>query len=207
MGRARLPFSPADQVRVLLLGACLAFGCKPQIGDKCSTSTDCSQTGDRLCDISQPSGYCTVFNCEPKGSNAQAACPDGASCIAFASNPSSVSGCASDLGATPYTRTFCLKTCDNGHDCRDGYVCLDPEADLRFGAVDVDGRTKVCVVSFTAAEPVGSSGICTNTSPPPDQFTEGPPVGGGGAADGTAGTGELGSAGTSTAGSGGNDGI
>lgn len=205
MGRARSPFfSPADKLRVLLLGACLAFGCKPQIGDKCTVSTDCSQTGDRLCDISQPGGYCTVFNCEPKGSNAAAACPKEASCIAYASDPSSVPGCESALGATPYTRTFCMKTCDNGHDCRDGYVCADPEDDKRFGAVDVDGRTKVCTVAFSAQEPVGSSDICTKPSPPPDQFTEPPASGFGGASDGTAGAGEPGSSGASNTGAGGN---
>lgn len=204
MGRARLPFSPADHLRVLLLGALVALGCKPQIGDKCTTSTDCSQVGDRLCDISQPSGYCTVFNCEPKGSNAAASCPDGASCVAFGADPSPVASCENALGSTPYTRTFCMKECKNGNDCRDGYVCEDPEADERFSAVDVDGRTKVCMVAFTAQEPQGSSDICTATSPPPDGFPEPEPSGSGGAPDGVAGSGEPGSAGAST-GSGGND--
>ena len=41
------------------------FGCKPKIGEDCATSTDCSISGDRLCDVTQPGGYCTVFNCEP----------------------------------------------------------------------------------------------------------------------------------------------
>jgi hypothetical protein len=43
----------------------LVAGCAPKIGDKCTVSTDCSVSGDRLCDSTQPSGYCTVFNCEP----------------------------------------------------------------------------------------------------------------------------------------------
>ncbi|HKO50071.1 MAG TPA: hypothetical protein VJV79_20210, partial [Polyangiaceae bacterium] len=40
----------------------LALGCTPKIGDDCSVSTNCSTTGDRLCDITQPGGYCTKFN-------------------------------------------------------------------------------------------------------------------------------------------------
>lgn len=211
MGRARLPFSPADHLGLSVLGLLLALGCKPQIGDKCTTSTDCSQVGDRLCDISQPSGYCTVFNCEPKGSNAAASCPDGASCVAFGADPSPVAGCENALGSTPYTRTFCMKECDNGNDCRDGYVCEDPQADERFSAVDVDGRTKVCMVAFSAAAPgstgdTTSSDVCTKTSPPPDEFSEPPASGYGGGPDGPIGS-EPGSAGASAPGSGGNDGI
>lgn len=218
MGRVRSPLSLTDALGLLLLGATILLGCKPQIGDKCTTSTDCSQVGDRLCDISQPGGYCTVYNCEPKGSNAAASCPKEASCIAFGAEPSPVSGCESGLGSTLYTRTFCMKNCDNGNDCRDGFVCEDPEADERFSAVDVDGRTKVCMVAFSAAPPAGSdtgdmsgaagasdrSDICTKTSPTPDEFP-GPP-GSAGGSDGTAGGGEPGSAGGSTAGSGGNGG-
>jgi hypothetical protein len=207
MGRASLPFSAAEKLGIALVWLLAAAGCKPKIGDKCSTSTDCSQTGDRLCDISEPNGYCTIYNCEPKGSNAATSCPDEAACIAFASDPSSVPGCQSALGATPYQRTFCLKRCDNGRDCRDGYTCEDPEADARFGAVDVDGRVKVCMVAFSAKEPTSGSnppenGVCTQLSPAPDAGTEPmEPSGAGGAGentgpDGTAGSAEPGSAGT-----------
>src|SRR5690348_74537 len=46
-----------------LAAALIAVGCLPKIGDHCTTSLDCSQTGQRLCDTTQPDGYCTVFNC------------------------------------------------------------------------------------------------------------------------------------------------
>lgn len=198
MGRASLPFSPAEKLAVALVGALAALGCKPDIGDKCSTSTDCSQMGDRLCDISQPGGYCTIYNCEPRESNASAACPDNASCIAFGAEPSSVPGCQTALGSVPYQRTFCMKICKNNNDCRDGYVCEDPEADPRFGAVDVDGRTKVCAVAFSAGEPNGQNGVCTEQSPSPDAGTPSESAGGG-ATEGTAGA--------TSSGAGGNDGI
>ncbi|MFW5740185.1 MAG: hypothetical protein ACOC1F_07450, partial [Myxococcota bacterium] len=73
--RCRSSFLP-----LLSLSACLAtwmLGCNPKIGDDCTNSTDCSVSGDRLCDTTQPGGYCTVFNCEPD------MCPEEAQCVAF----------------------------------------------------------------------------------------------------------------------------
>src|SRR6188768_1286101 len=71
---------------VTLMGA-VALGCTPQIGDKCTVSTNCSTTGDRLCDVTQPGGYCTKFNCEPGG------CPDDSVCVNFGTTLSPVEGC------------------------------------------------------------------------------------------------------------------
>jgi hypothetical protein len=162
---------PTPHLRLLLaLGLALA-GCAPEIGDPCTTSTDCSQNSDRLCDISQPGGYCTIFNCEPAGSNPAAKCPDEAACVAFAAEASPVDGCANALGSTPYTRSFCLKKCDNGDDCRSGYICVDVEAARNgagshyFSAVNIDGRSKVCVVAFSAppaeaVDPDSSDQVC-----------------------------------------------
>ena len=53
--------SPPSKLLLLLafVGAsATAAGCKPRIGDDCQISTDCSASGDRLCDISAPGGYC-----------------------------------------------------------------------------------------------------------------------------------------------------
>jgi len=95
-------------------------GCTPTIGDKCTLSTDCSIRGDRVCDTSQPDGYCTVPACRGDG------CPDKAACILFRG---SVPGCAYDDRTTARTgRTFCMKTCSSDSDCRDGYVCRDPRS-------------------------------------------------------------------------------
>ena len=69
-------FVRAGRARDLAFTA-LALGCTPSIGDECVTSLDCSQLGDRLCDASQPLGYCTIFNCEPD------ACPEEAICMGF----------------------------------------------------------------------------------------------------------------------------
>ena len=43
-----------------------------EIGDECTTSVDCSPEGDRMCDIAQRGGYCTIRDCTPDS------CPDDA---------------------------------------------------------------------------------------------------------------------------------
>lgn len=97
----------------LVLGAISAVGCKPQIGDSCKLSTDCSVNGDRLCDTSQPEGYCTIFNCEPD------TCPGEAMCVEFHGGPLR----SPDTPPPRLARRFCLASCDSNPDCRPGYVC------------------------------------------------------------------------------------
>lgn len=106
-----------------------AAGCSPQIGDDCGSSIDCDINGTRICDLSQPKGYCTVRNCE------RGTCPDGESvCVEF--NPT-----------TPrLSVTYCMATCGSDSGCRDGdgYRCVDApsigaenldDADARFCAI------------------------------------------------------------------------
>ncbi len=91
---------------IAVLGA--VAGCKPEVGDECTISTDCSITGDRLCDTSQPGGYCTIFNCDATS------CPEESVCVEF--HPSS----------TRFARRFCVRVCDAPSECRPGYVCVAP---------------------------------------------------------------------------------
>src|SRR3954454_15461945 len=113
---SRLLFVALPVVAVVVLAACT-----PEIGDKCVLSTDCSTRGDRLCDTSQPDGYCTQFNC------AKNACPDEAACVLFNSN---VPGCGYDDRAGGYgsrvARSFCVAKCSSNSDCRGGYICANP---------------------------------------------------------------------------------
>lgn len=105
------------------MGALLAglLGCTPEIGDKCRISTDCSVRGDRLCDTSQPGGYCTLLNCGGNG------CPDEASCVLF---NAAIPGCAfsdrSGPAGSRMARSFCMAECESDGDCRSGYACADP---------------------------------------------------------------------------------
>ncbi len=127
----------------------LVLGCSPQIGDSCAISTDCSSQGDRLCDTTQPSGYCTIFNCEPGD------CPNEAICVAFDSNISRAPECADPQGTSRLQRTFCLKKCRKDTGCRMGYECADMlDPDNPWAAVVVEDDPKrggVCVPPFNGA--------------------------------------------------------
>lgn len=99
----------------LALGACIAlalslsFGaCAPEVGDDCETGLDCSAAGTRLCDRTQPGGYCTIQGCE-KGT-----CPEEAVCVQFRPESARLSV------------TYCMYHCEDNGDCRteDGYACM-----------------------------------------------------------------------------------
>jgi hypothetical protein len=136
---------PMTQAVLLVLLGLAAFGCTPKIGDSCTVSTNCSASGDRLCDITEPGGYCTIFNCEPDG------CPADSACINFGTELSSVNLCQSSQGNSPYQRSFCMATCSVDGDCRGGYQCIDLSGTMAnvYGAVlaDNSGNGKVCAVA------------------------------------------------------------
>ena len=100
--------SSSNGVVALAVFALLALvgvsGCKPQIGDACTLSTDCSTLGDRLCDTSMPGGYCTVFGCEANQ------CPSDSLCVEIHPN------------SDRFARRFCLAPCGKQSDCRSGYA-------------------------------------------------------------------------------------
>ncbi len=143
---------------MIICGAAFfAFGCTPHIGDDCTVSTNCSASGDRLCDITEPGGYCTIFNCEPDS------CPDNAICVNFGTQLSSVGQCAVSQGNSPYQRSFCMAACGSDGDCRAGYSCLDlsgkpnpdgsPSNTIGAVAADYTRSSKVCTATNRAADP------------------------------------------------------
>ena len=92
----------------LLIAAALFLvgGCKPQLGDGCDTSRECSANLDRICDRSQPGGYCTIANCEPGG------CSGEGLCVRFQPDEPRLSS------------SWCMLKCGSTKDCdRDEYVC------------------------------------------------------------------------------------
>lgn len=147
--------SPALIAAATLL-ALFAFGCSPKIGDDCNSSTDCSLRGDRLCDSTQPGGYCTVFNCEPDG------CPEEAQCVAFQASLDPV--CVDPQQYPRFRRSFCMKRCENDGDCRDGYDCVNMAGANAWAAIVVDNDpegTKVCVSpQFSVSDPSGVADLC-----------------------------------------------
>lgn len=130
-------FAP-PAIAVLLAGVMPLLGCQPSIGDKCILSTDCSLRGERLCDTSQPGGYCTVFNCRANQ------CPEEAACVMFQPN---VPGCSyNDRQWQRTGRNFCMVRCDSDGDCRSGYVCADPRLAPWGGFIlDDDQNQRVCI--------------------------------------------------------------
>lgn len=130
---------------VLVLGSLAGgFGCKPKIGEDCATSVDCSISGDRICDITQPGGYCTVFNCEPN------LCPDDSVCVAFIEGT-----CSTASVSTRFRRTFCMRTCEDDGDCRGGsYRCVDISRDESRRIVDTNPSSgSICAVPSSSAPP------------------------------------------------------
>ena len=107
--------------------ASLLAGCSPQIGDSCQYSTNCSSQGTRLCDVSMPGGYCTIYNCDPNNT-----CPSESSCVEFNDE------------STTYERRFCLRGCNNDNDCRAGYKCVYNDGDLlsQYNGVMLDNTSK-----------------------------------------------------------------
>jgi len=104
---------------ILLLAGFALAGCKQHIGDSCGSSTDCSVTGERQCDLAQPGGYCTIFSCDPD------TCPEGA-CVEWRFIPSRTA------------ETWCMKTCDYDGNCRAEYSCVFPNQITMSGGFDPD---------------------------------------------------------------------
>jgi hypothetical protein len=135
--RHKLSLTVSAVFALFSLGAC-----GPKFGDGCKNSTDCSVRNDRICDRSQPGGYCTIANCKPGD------CGDDGVCVRF-------------RPAEPRLSTsYCMAKCDSNSDCdRDAYVCksadrlnddmaqkLNDELAEDFAEVlDGSGRSKFCV--------------------------------------------------------------
>src|SRR6478609_5946809 len=200
-----LPLTRLAWLGLGLLTAALALGCTPQIGDKCTVSTNCSTTGDRLCDVTQPGGYCTKFNCEP------GSCPEDSVCINFGTRLSPLQGCASSQANSPYKRSFCMANCSKDNDCREGYACLLAED---FGAVLAEHSSgqRVCAVPLSDAtktayydagpdaDPgMNSTEVCTGSD-------AGPASGGSSSSGGSGGSSSSGGSGGAAAGGAAGDG-
>ncbi|MBI5516184.1 MAG: hypothetical protein HY909_20535 [Deltaproteobacteria bacterium] len=127
------------------------FSCSKAIGDSCTIASDCSINGDRLCDTSQPDGYCIVSGCDP------GSCPDTSLCVAFnAHNPR-------------LSRRFCMAPCAQDSDCRTPlYHCQRPDpAACRVGAPELLPAGRTCNVLLDTPDPSqGVVGWCVQGAPP-----------------------------------------
>ncbi len=129
-------------------------GCAPKIGDSCTRDIDCSKSSsDRRCDQAQPGGYCTTFGCNAN------ACPDKAVCVLY---NAAVPGCSyNDRDPARVGRSFCMASCDEDDDCRDGYVCADPKTTPWYASIlDANTGRKVCSVPVSYARAVVDAPVC-----------------------------------------------
>ncbi|HEX6244989.1 MAG TPA: hypothetical protein VFZ61_28910, partial [Polyangiales bacterium] len=99
--------------RVLALGGLgLSFAaCAPRLGDGCKQGIDCDVRNQRVCDRSQPGGYCTIPNCKPGD------CGDDGVCVRFRPDQPRLSV------------NYCMLKCNSTSDCdRDAYYCRSADA-------------------------------------------------------------------------------
>ena len=127
----------AALVAVLALAG---VGCAPAIGDDCGSALDCSAQGSRLCDRTQPGGYCTIQGCE-KGT-----CPDEAVCVKFRPSEERLAV------------TYCMLKCSDRGDCRD-QLLRAPRPATSAATVDAEilGRASQRFCSIPASMPEATS--------------------------------------------------
>jgi len=157
-------------VAFLALLAFLGLACGKEIGDPCSTNTDCASDSTRDCDLSQPGGYCTINGCDEKSCPGEAVCirvfPYEAARSACTQDSDCVSadlgkcqsdgfcGCGQDADCTSAglclpdgvcvprasERRYCERGCGSNGDCRGGYLCKEAGVKVS-GSVDVQPDT------------------------------------------------------------------
>ena len=86
------------RVSLLLLLFALLPACGSEVGDECSSDSECGNR--RICDRASRGGYCTVSPCSP------GSCPANSVCVEFENEA-----------------TYCMALCDTSDDCRGGYTC------------------------------------------------------------------------------------
>jgi hypothetical protein len=141
---------PAVATLVGIFGLTTMAACGRSIGDSCTTNTDCSPNGDRICDVSQPGGYCTIDGCNDQSCPSEAVCmrffpqqflsrpcspaceDQGDACCQASTgdvtscNPAVATTPACDCASQPAPAT-CPTACPRGRtdDCTADEVCLD----------------------------------------------------------------------------------
>jgi hypothetical protein len=175
---------------VVLAVALSAAACGRQIGDDCQTAVDCDPSGTRICDLSQPGGYCTILGCN------ETTCPSEATCVRnfpaqFLTTPcnpfcedracgtgdgGSDAGCplVCPLNSPPGSPA---DSCPNGptNDCTADEICLDEglcaprSSEMRFCAKvcasNSDCRSGyICRQTGTAGSVVLSATPCIQTA-------------------------------------------
>ncbi len=120
----------------------LIAGCSPQIGNPCASNYNCSIRGNRVCDLSSPHGYCTVYGCD------DGTCPNEAVCVRWRPMESRLSF------------TSCMHRCSADGDCRvdQGYRCYAADG-------VVDEATGEVLAEIVDTGTFADSKFCVATEP------------------------------------------
>jgi hypothetical protein len=154
-----VPYAPPLTMRIAMLAlvaAMMVSGCRMNIGDGCGSSTDCSVTGERQCDLAQPGGYCTVFSCDPD------TCPQGA-CVEWRFVPSRTA------------ETWCMKTCDDDGWCRNEYWCVFPSEIDQQGEWAADlapDERSARIIDLNQFKATAKICVALSAEPPPEDVRE-----------------------------------
>lgn len=129
----------------LLLALALVSACAKKIGDSCKLPSDCDPDGNRVCELNSPDGYCTIPGCD------FGTCPSEAVCVRFFPGLDNAPPCAAQkdcdfdqictvanvCAPRASELRFCMLTCGNDGDCRDGYECRTLELMKEHGGEPV----------------------------------------------------------------------
>jgi hypothetical protein len=139
---------------ILLVGA-LASACSKKIGDGCQTNIDCAQDGTRICDLSQPGGYCTEDGCD------DSSCPSESICVRFFDQKFPTGTCSTPPG----TVGTCNSPPDTVDECRTSGQCLPNELCVVCGPSSSAPEPYACCVPSASerrycAAKCGGNGDC-----------------------------------------------
>lgn len=149
--RHKPSFASLISLALCTLGAALSSGgCAPKLGDGCKQAVDCDVRGTRICDRTQPGGYCTISGCKPGD------CGDEGVCVRFRPDEPRLSV------------TFCMAKCSSTSDCdRDAYVCRSAAAvnaeqtDSTDGLDDDDEQNQSMLRVAEVLDGSGKAKFCT----------------------------------------------
>jgi hypothetical protein len=174
-------------MRFVVAVALVVFaGCGKEIGDACVLSSDCDPNGLRYCDSSQREGYCTIQGCDYNTCPEDSACIrfftggfENRPCVPATEDKMDVTDidedkdfeeilsddcsidelCSLEGLCVPRNSEsrFCMATCGDDSDCRDGYECRDLELMIEHGGepvVSPGTEIEDSNVKFCASEPV-----------------------------------------------------
>ena len=138
-----------------LLISLVLVGCGQEIGDACETALDCSSQGSRLCDRTQPHGYCTLRGCE------RGTCPEESVCVKFRPEQERLAV------------TFCMYGCEEDDDCRndEGYQCVRADAFGARGEAEILGSSSQRFCVARPREPV-DAGVLMSVMPEPSERSD-----------------------------------